>query len=341
MLSDVAERAGVHPGTASRALNPATRSLVKPATAERVLKAARDLGYQVNTMARGLRTKRSMTVGVLIPDLANPLFPPIVRGMEEVLHAAGMVPLIANTDSASPAVTQVLAALESHHPDGWLVASAFRDDPVVRGLVARRNPVILVSRTMDEVLTSSVVCDDEATARLAVEHLVGLGHRSIAHLGGPVRTSNGILRMRAYRAALAEHDITPAPEHAVHLPAFTFAAGREAMARMLTMGEHPTAVVAGNDLIALGALDSLRAAGFSCPQDVSIVGINDMPMAANTSPALTTVHLPTHQMGAQAATMLIAQLDNPARSIASVRLHPTLVVRDTTSTPSNGSARRA
>ena len=173
-LKDVARRAGVHPGTASRALNVETRSLVNGDTAQRVLAAAEELGYRPNPIARGLKTSRSYTVGVLIPDLTNPLFPPIVRGIQDRLEEAAYTPLIANTDNDPDRERADIEAMRARHVDGLITATARRDHGLPSGLERVSLPVVLVNRRLEDGARPSVVADDRKGVGLAVEHLVAL-----------------------------------------------------------------------------------------------------------------------------------------------------------------------
>src|SRR2546430_1716883 len=184
-LRDVAARAGVHPATASRALNPETRLLVKEDTARRVLDAAESLGYHPNPVARSLRTRRSHTVGVLIPDLTNPLFPPIVRGLEDRLAAAGYVALIGNTDSDGERERLVFEQMRARHVDGIVLATAHLSDPLLAEANRTGLPVVLVNRMAQDHSLPSVSVDNESGMRMAVAHLIGQGHRQIAHIAGP------------------------------------------------------------------------------------------------------------------------------------------------------------
>src|SRR5215204_4653116 len=184
-LKDVARLAGVHAGTASRALNEDTRSLVSEETARRVLEAAAELGYRPNPIARGLKTSRSYTIGVVIPDLLNPLFPPIVRGIQDRLEEAAYTPLIANTDNDTDRERADFEAMRARHVDGLITATARRDRGLPPGLEDVEMPIVLVNRRLEDGGRPSVVADDRAGVALAVEHLASLGHRRIAHLAGP------------------------------------------------------------------------------------------------------------------------------------------------------------
>jgi LacI family transcriptional regulator len=327
-LRDVAARAGVHAGTASRALNPATRHLVNHETARRVAAAARALSYEPNPLARGLRTSRSFTVGVLIPDLTNPLFPPIVRGIEDRLSPAGYAALLANADN--PAREQDLVArLRARQVDGFILATARREDPLVSELAASSTPIVLVNRLTDSLPVDGVAPDDDAGIRDAVAHLVTLGHSRIGHVAGPQTISTGFERRRGFDASMREAGLRAARRDIVTAASFTEDAGRTACGTLLRRGRF-TGIVAANDLLALGCYTAIREAGLVCPDDVSVIGFNDMPFVDKLAPALTTVAFPHHQLGFEAASLLLARIEQPDIDPRVVRLKPHLVVRAST-----------
>ncbi len=197
-LRDVAQLADVHPGTVSRALNPETRRLVNEETAQRVMEAAAPLDYRPNPIARGLKTNRSYTIGVLVPDLTNPLFPPIVRGIQDRLEQAGYTPLIANTDNDPERERNDFEAMRARQVDGVITATARLDHGVLDEMAAAGLPIVLVNRRLEDGPLSSATADDHEGARLAVEHLAALGHTRIAHLGGPQEVSTGRLRYEGF-----------------------------------------------------------------------------------------------------------------------------------------------
>src|SRR5580693_3442440 len=243
-LRDVARQAGVHPATASRALNPETRLLVSDATARRITEAARALGYRPNAGARSLRTRRSHTVGVLIPDLNNPLFPPMVRGLEDRLAADGYVALIGNTDGRADRERQVFEQMRARHVDGFAVATAQRRSPLLAQAAAEGLDVVLMNRVADGTGFPSVCADNELGARLAVGHLIAAGHRVIAHLGGPQGLSTGQIRYQGFRAAMTEAGVAVRPGLVVFAEAFTIAEGHRLGRRLLAARPAPTAVAA-------------------------------------------------------------------------------------------------
>jgi LacI family transcriptional regulator len=332
-LSDVARRAGVHLATASRALNPASRHMVSSETSERVLAAARELGYVPNGIARGLRTSRSGTVGVIIPDLMNPLFPPIVRGIEDVLASEGYTALLANTDNDAQRERTQFEALVTRRVDGFIMATARREHPLLDEAARRGLKVVLVYRGTDRADFSAVTADDWLGIALATEHLIGLGHRRIGHLAGPQGLSTGSIRASSFRETVRSHQLDAPPEHIVVCDAYTEAAGAAGTRELLDRESGLTAIVAANDLLALGACDVLRERGTACPERISVTGFNDMPFADKFHPALTTVRVPHYDLGAEAGRLLLEQLTQPAHLTKRLSLPPTLIVRASTAPP--------
>jgi LacI family transcriptional regulator len=332
-LRDVAEAAGVHAGTASRALNPETRRLVNVETARRVLRAAESLGYQPNPIARSLKTSKSGTIGLVLPDLTNPLFPPIVRGIEDVLRSAGYSAFIVNTDNDPERERALVTSLRSRQVEGLIVATALLDHPLLAQLRQQGVKLVLVNRRARDVDVPCVTPDDAAGVTLAVRHLAELGHRRILHLAGPQTTSTGVVRARAFEAALREQGLEPDPALVVACDYWSEADGAAGLRTALDTGADFTAVVAGNDLIALGCYDVFAERGIACPDEVSVVGFNDMPFLDKLRPPLTTVRIPHHQIGVEAARMLLEAIDEPDRPARSVLLPLALVVRGSTAAP--------
>ncbi len=332
-MRDVARTAGVHPGTVSRVLNPRTRALVNPATADRVERVAREMGYSLNPIARGLKTRRTFSVGVLIPDLTNPLFPPIIRGIERVLDAAGYTALVASTDGEPARERQRLEALIARQVDGFVIATAVRHHPVVAEAIASDLAVVLVNRTIEGEGVFAVVPDDRRGSALAVDHLATLGHARIAHIAGPQATTTGLLRYRGFVEAMEDAGLPVDRTLIAQGEAFTIAAGTTAARDLLAAADPPTGIVAANDLLALGAYTALHEAGLRCPHDVSVVGFNDMPFADRFAPPLTTIHIPHGQIGARAAELLLERIEDPAATPQTLVFEPTVRVRGSTAAP--------
>lgn len=328
-LSDVARRAGVNPATASRALNPALPGRIAEPTAQRVRDAAAELGYRPDPIARSLRTRRSGFVGVVVPDLTNPVIPPIVRGIESVLWGAGIACLLADTDNDAEREAMMIDELRARRCEGLIISSATRTSAAVNGLAGGEVPAILVTRDTDAHSLPLVAGDDAAGVDAAVSHLAELGHHRVACVTGPSQLSTTTTRLGAFEAACERLGLE-CDGRIVQGAAFTTAAGKAAAERLIEADDKFTAIVAGNDLIALGCLQALAAAGLTCPGDVSLVGHNDTPMVDNLQPPLTTVAIPQRQIGVKAAELLLARLADADSAIGSVLLETELIVRGST-----------
>ena len=332
-LRDVARVADVHPGTVSRALNPETRRLVNEDTAQRVLEAAEALGYRPNPIARGLKTNRSYTIGVLVPDLTNPLFPPIVRGIQDRLEQAGYTPLIANTDNDRERERNDFEAMLARQVDGVITATARLDHVMLDEMSAAGLPIVLVNRRLDDGELPSASPDDREGARLAVAHLVELGHTRIAHAAGPQSVSTGHTRYVGFVDGMEQAGLAIDPALVRFADAFTEPEGRRLCEELLDAGAGATAIVAGNDLMALGCYDVLAARGIGCPEEMSVVGFNDMPFCERFNPPLTTIGIPHYDIGAAAAALLLERLLGSEGEARHVVLPPTLVVRGSSGSP--------
>jgi LacI family transcriptional regulator len=331
-IKDVAELAGVHSSTASRALRPDTRDTVSDRTVKRVLDAARKLGFAPNSAARSLRTKTSSVVGVIIPDLRNPVFPSIVRGIEDGLREAGYMAMLANTDGDPETERKLIAAMRARQIDGFILATSRRDDlpPTHDGELV---PTVLVNRDTDDGSVSAVTADNAAGIGAAVQLLVGLGHRRIAHVAAPRELSTGWERYRAFVDAMARHGLTVSEAQVRFCEAFTEDAGRRAAGSLLDDNPAITAIVAVDDLVAIGCYSALAERGLSCPDDVSVTGFNDTPFVGTPHPALTTIHIPHYDMGIESARLLLARIKDPGAAPKRIVLPVRLVARDSAAAP--------
>lgn len=334
-LRQVAEHAGVHPATVSRALNPETQQMVSADTLERVLAAARELNYRTNTIARSLRTQRSMTVGVVIPDITNPLFPRMLRGIDDALEKVQYASLVAYTDGRDERLMDRFEVLRQRGVDGLIVATARHTDRVLDRLEASGVPVVQINRRSQNRAIPSVTADDRGGVQLAVEHLVELGHRRIAHVGAPQTHSTGRMRLAGFRAGMRRAGLDVPAGHVQLGRAFTMEEGARAGAELIAAHPDVTAIVAGNDLMGLGCYDALRAAGLRCPEDVSVVGFNDMTFADRFDPPMTTIHFDHYEIGAAAVDVLMRRLRsaNPVPAAVRLELDTRLVVRASTAPP--------
>jgi LacI family transcriptional regulator len=334
-LTDVARAAGVHPGTASRALNPLTRDQVSRETFRRVARAAERLGYVPNAIARGLRTARSYIVAIVVPDVTNPLFPPMVRAAEQVLSRAGYTLVLTDTDNDTVTERRQIEALRARGADGFIVATARWDDPLLDEIADAKIPAVLLNRNTASARLPYVGADERFGITLAVDHLVSLGHRRIFYVAGPQDTSTGRERASAFRQAVRGHGLPTSRGQVRACSAYTEAAGAAAAHALLASSHDCTAILAGNDLIAFGVLSELAKAGISCPDQMSVIGFNDLPLVDKLTPPLTTVRLPLADMGSLAAQILLGEINAipPAGRVAQSLLGVELMVRGTTGPP--------
>jgi LacI family transcriptional regulator len=320
----------VHPSTVSRVLNPETRSMVTREIAERVALMAEELGYRPNPFAYSLKTNRSRLVGVLVPDLVNPIFPPMIRGIEAVLEEAGYTAIVANTDNQEERERVILERMGERQVDGLILATAQRADATVSRRRDAGLPFVLINRTIDSPPVFAVVNEDRAGIRMAVEHLASLGHRRIAHIAGPQGLSTGHRRLEGFREIVMAAGLEVDPNLIVSAAGYAEKEGRKALADLLARTRDFTAVVAANDLLALGCYDALEEQGLRCPDDISITGFNDMPFVDKLRPPLTTVRIPLYEIGADAARLLLGQLGDHPPDPCTVSLMPALIVRGST-----------
>jgi LacI family transcriptional regulator len=330
-IRDVALHAAVNASTVSRALNPATRHLIGDEVVRRVLASAKALGYRQNKLASALRGGHSHVVGVCLPDIENPVFPPIVRGIEEELSAGGYGVLIAHVVGTAQDHERMLEQMLERRVDGLVLATATRQDPLVRRCILDRVPLVLVNRSEEGGQVPEVVNDDFLSMQLAVDHLIGLGHESIAHLAGPSRLATGRSRIQGFEMAMRRHRLNA--DVVLEAADFTREAGRVACAQLLDKKKNVTAIIAGNDLIALGCYDVFAERSLRCPADISLIGHNDMPLLDMLNPPLTTLRIQHREMGRHAARLLLNMIAAPDSPPLRITLPPQLIVRGSTTAP--------
>jgi len=333
-IRDIADVVGVHHSTVSRALSPVKRDKISPEVVQKIERTAKKLGYYPNLVASSLKQNRSFAVGVLIPDLMNPVFPPIIRGIQDTAEAAGYTVITANTDDEDVKERDALMMMRGRSIEGMIVATARRHDPIVEECIESDIPFVLVNRTVDRQDVNAVVIDEDYGIRSVLDHLIALKHERIAHIAGPQNTSTGYHRAKALSDCLRMHDLRTDLVEATNR--FTIEEGRRAVRRLLARDNRFTAVVASNDLLALGCMDALRDMGVLVPENVSVVGYDDILFLDRMSPALTTVSVPKYEMGSQATKTLLAMLGGKSSAPVILRMQPRLCIRNSTATARDG-----
>lgn len=310
--ADVARVVGVSQATVSYVLNNQPAAGIATETRRRILDVAGQLGYVRDGLARSLRTGRTLTVASVIPDITNPFYPGFQRGIQNVTDARGYDLILYNTDGQPEQERRALRSLLERRVDGAVLVLFHLGARALRDLLDGGTAVsrLTARRPKDGAFSlDSVYLNNEAAARAATAHLLARGHRRIAHIRGG--SGPGPARARGYRLALAEAGVPPVPGYEVGAD-FTLEGGRDAARALLALPEPPSAVFAANDLMALGALGALREAGRRVPQDVAVVGFDDLPAAALVTPALTTVTQPQQRLGERAAELLFDRLSGRA-----------------------------
>lgn len=269
---------------------------------------------------------------MIVPDLINPVLPPIVRGIEETLWEAGLACLLADTDNQPERETAAVEELQARRCEGLVIATATRNSAAVASLADGDLPTVLVTRETDARSLPFVAGDDAYGVAAAVDHLVGLGHHEVVYITGPSDLSTTVRREGAFRSTL-ERRLPGAEPVVLHGSGFTVPAGRETTERALESELSFTAILAGNDMMALGAYEALTAVGLRCPDDVSVVGHNDMPFMAQVYPPLTTVAIPQYEVGVEAARLLLTLRDGQHPRGGRRVLPTSLVVRGSTAPP--------
>lgn len=333
LLKDVADAAGVHISTVSRALDPGAKAPVSEELSRRVKKAAEDLGYMRNRIAASLRTNRSMTIGVMVPDITNAIYPPIIRGIESVLEPLGYASILVNTDNIPERETQLLEVLRQRGVDGIITGAAHLNDPGIAETVAEELPIVTLIRRLQESPVPYVIHDDEYGIRCVVQHLFALGHRQIAHIAGPLRLSTGQMRRHAYQTSCATLGLKDSETRIAISSGYEEAEGERCTLELLASYPETTAIVCGNDRLALGAYEGLLKIGKSVPDDVSVTGFNDSPMLTRVKPGLTTVRVKQYEAGQAAARHLLTAIEGDAPTAIGTVLPVSLIERDSTAAP--------
>lgn len=329
-VKDVAAAAGVSLGTVSNVLNRPDR--VSARTRARVERAMRDLGFVRNESARQLRAGRSRVLAYVMLDAGNPFFTDVARGIEDAAEKSDLSVFICNSDQRGERERSYLTRLEQQRVQGVLITPVDPEDPVFDQLTQRGTPVVIVDRTRSLNTHCSVAVDDVLGGRLAVDHLLDLGHERIAFVGGPERIGQVRDRVTGARLALEEAGHSPDRLVVVATEALTVAEGRHAGERIAGMpaGVRPTAAFCGNDLVALGLLQQCVSMGVRVPEDLAIVGYDDIDFAAAAAVPLTSVRQPRRELGRTAAELLIDEASNPDHQHRQVVFTPELVARGST-----------
>jgi len=326
-MHDIAERAGVSVTTVSHVINQTRPVSEKLRLA--VNGAMEEMGYQPNLLARSLRRGRTQTIGMVVPDSSNPYFAEIAHAVEAATFAQGYSVILCNTQMDVAREEFYANVLLEKRVDGIIFMAAGDSAQQIRALQQRRQPIVLVDRDVQGVAADAVTTDNTRGARQATEHLLALGHRRIACIGGPSDVTPSSRRISGYAVALEAAGL-PLDAALIVRGDFQFESGLRLAEQLLDLPEPPTAIFASNDLMAVGVIHAAQRRQRRVPEDVSVVGFDDIRLAAYINPALTTVAQPKERLGQTATRLLLERIDNPDLPPRVVTLETELVVRQST-----------
>jgi LacI family transcriptional regulator len=331
-MNDIAKMARVSLGTVSNVLN--NSAVVRDSLRKRVLDAVKATGYQPSQLARGLRRVKTNVIGMIIPDITNPFFPAVVRGAEDVAFSNGHRLILCNTDNDHSKELVHLKELRTYLPAGLIVIPSNFSDLTAQAESYRQSGtgVVCIDRLPKDWSGDTVTVDNEGGAYNATRYLVRMQHTRLAVITGPMHLTNAKQRLGGFRRALKESNLHVAPDY-VQKTTFDKHGGYSKTLVLLRLNPRPTAIFAGNDMIALGALLAIREAGLRCPQDISIMGFDDLDLAEMTNPALSSVSQSGYQLGTTAARILLDRIQGDTGPAKHFILETSLKLRDSISPP--------
>ena len=331
-MQEIAKRAGVSLGTVSHVLNNTAN--VREPKRTRVLEAVQEAGYQPSQLARGLRRDTTNMIGMIIPDITNPFFPAVVRGAEDVAFSNGYRLILCNTDNDHAKELIHLNELRTYLPAGLIVIPSNFSDLTTQAESYRRagTGVVCIDRLPKNWSGDSVTANNEAGAYNATRHLIQLGHTRLATITGPLHLTNAKERLVGFKRAMKEAKLHLSPEYAQET-SFDKQGGHTKTLVLLRLIPRPTAIFAGNDMIALGALLAVREAGLRCPEDISIMGFDDLDLGETTNPSLSSVSQSGYQLGSTAARLLLDRREGDTSPAKHIVLETQLNLRHSVAPP--------
>ncbi|HVF24393.1 MAG TPA: LacI family DNA-binding transcriptional regulator [Anaerolineales bacterium] len=326
-IREVAESARVSYATVSHVIN--NTRLVSQETRERVLEAMAALNYRPNALARSLRQGKSNTIGLVLPDSANPFFAEISRSIEDEAFKKGYSVFLCNTELDTQRELLYVDVLSKNQVDGIIFVATGDQADSLDFLLRQNMPVVMIDRDVPNVEVDAVLTDNQLGGFLATHHLIELGHKHIACIAGPSSITPSAERIIGYRRALEQGGISY-DENMVLRGDYHAQSGMEMTHSILKMNPRPTAIFALNDLMALGALRAAAEAGYTVPRDLAVVGYDNLELARFTNPPLTTISQPKKEIGAQAVNLLVDRISQKSRPPSRLVLAPELIIRRST-----------
>jgi DNA-binding LacI/PurR family transcriptional regulator len=337
-MQEIARRAGVSLGTVSHVLNNTAN--VREPKRSRVLEAVQAAGYQPSQLARGLRRETTNMIGMIIPDITNPFFPAVVRGAEDVAFSNGYRVILGSTDNDHSKEIIHLNELRTYLPAGLIVIPSSFSDLTAQAESYRQAGacVVVVDRLPKNWSGDSVTSNNEIGAFNATKHLLQIGHTNLGIISGPLHLTNAKERLGGFMRAMKRAKVPISPEY-IQEATFDKAGGYAKTLVLLRLRPRPTAIFAGNDMMALGALLAVREAGLRCPEEISIMGFDNMDLCETTNPSLSSVSQPGYQLGTAAARLLLDRKEGDTSPAKNIVLQTVLALRDSVAPPSEAKAK--
>ncbi|TDX51573.1 LacI family DNA-binding transcriptional regulator [Orenia marismortui] len=327
-IKDIAKEAGVSTTTVSRVLND--KPDVSEATKKKIQKVIDKLGYNPNGIARGLVLQKTHTIGLIIPDISNPFFPEVAKGVEDRARELNYSVIFCNTDNDKEREKEAIALMKSKHVDGIILSLSISNKEELYKLEEKNFDVVQIDRKIPDSNYRAVVIDNTLGAYNATSHLVELGHTKIAHVTGDLEIQTSQDRLEGFKKAIDNFDLDYKEEWIIEGD-FSKESGYQAMKKLLRLEDRPKAVFIANDLMAIGAYEAIFEMGLEIAEDISVVGYDDIEIASIIKPGLTTMTQPKYKLGQTAADILIAKIDSKEDvDDEDIILNPKLIIRDST-----------
>lgn len=326
-IETVAQATGVSRQTVSRAMND--KGEISPETKERVLKAIQELGYQPNRLAQGMVTQRTKTVGLVMPDITNLFFPEVARGVQDAGRLHDYNVLLCNTDDEPEEEIRVLNSLAAQRVDGIFMIGSVADDVALAKFADFYSPIVMLNRFFEHPNVNLIIVDNERGAFLAVEHLIAQGRRTIGMLANLNFSRSQIRRVRGYEEALKHYGI-PVDRSLIIGETSTLQGGYNALQQLMAIHPGVTAVFTYNDLMGLGAVRAARDLGKRVPEDIAVIGFDNIGMASMSTPSLSSIHVDKYAIGQKAMNRILDMLDRPDDSFATIEFGVELIQREST-----------
>ncbi|MBQ4075891.1 MAG: LacI family DNA-binding transcriptional regulator [Clostridia bacterium] len=328
-ISDVARRAGVSTATVSRVMNNKTNG-VSSSTRERVLAIMEEMNYRPSQLARSIALNHSNIIGVIIPDVSNLFYPQMLRGIDDYLNTRGYSMMLFNSDSDPEREKKQLLSMVDNRVDGVILCSGVSNEAFLKEYRTYGMPLALIGRTFDSAYADcSIIGDNEQGMYDSASLMLSHGHKRILYLDGTAGAAGPIYRLRGYRHALQDGGVTP-DEGLILRGEFSIQFGYDMVLSLLDEGKEFTAIVSGSDLVAIGAIKALRSRGIRVPEDIEVMGFDNIELSEIFEPKLSTVSKPHYEIASQAAKMLISTIENEELPIRRMTVASTLILRDTT-----------